>query len=412
MSTSDLSIIKALKKGRVPRVGSLELAVGRDVEIAEFRRSIDYVCSGFSEVRFLRGDYGTGKTFMCSVLREIAFSKLLAVSIVNLSREVPFGRRELVLSEILLGLRTKESGAEPALASIIERWFEKYDAGVALEENAALADAIHTVSSADPQLASALRGYYRAYLDGNGSLMEAALDFMRGATITSESRSALKLAGRLTPDASLRRLRAIIALMRDAGLPGLLILVDEAETIRRLNKVQRDAAYVAIREIVDTCEEAFPYCLFVFAGTQELFEDEFNGVASYQPLYQRIKNTQVTNARDVRQPIIRLEELGKDALLAVSKRVRDLHGKAYAWDARARFTDNQLAEFTATVGSKFGDIRQKPRGFLKALTDVLDATEQGVTAPGADAILETIDRIEKTDTSLASTDDDIVVAVA
>jgi adenosylhomocysteinase len=410
VSNVDLAVIKALKIGRVPRRGTLEIAVGRDAEIAEFRRAVTYVTGGFAEVRFLRGDYGSGKTFMCSVLREIAFSQGLAVSIVNLSREVPFGRRELVLAEILIGLRTEATGPESALGAVLERWFARYDAGTPLEDNAALSAAIHKVSATDPQLASALRGYYRAYLmDDGAALMEAALAFIRGESITAESRSALKLAGRLAPENALRRLRAILALMRDAQYPGLLVLVDEAETIQRLNKVQRDAAYTAIREIVDSCEEAFPYCLFVFAGTQPLFEDEFRGIASYQPLYQRIKNTQVTSERDLRQPIIRLEELGTEALLEVAKRVRKLHGDAYEWNAKGRYTDAMLVEFIKTVATRFGDIRQKPRGFLKALVDTLDARQQGLDHESVDQLAAAIQQVEAQDAQL---DDDVVVAVA
>jgi hypothetical protein len=43
---------------------------------------------------------------MCSVVRELAFGRGFAVSVVNLSREVPFGKRELVVAEIVRGLRS------------------------------------------------------------------------------------------------------------------------------------------------------------------------------------------------------------------------------------------------------------------------------------------------------------------
>jgi hypothetical protein len=411
MSYLDIAVIKALKSGRVPRQGTLQLAVGRDAEIAEFSRMLDYVCGGFADVRFLRGDYGSGKTFICSVLRELAFERKMAVSIVNLSRDIPFGRRELVLSEILLGLRSAGSGSESALSEAVERWYDRHGAGTPLEENPSLADAIHNVSTTDPQLAGALRGHYRAYLEGNGALMEAALDFMRGMTIPPEARSALKLAGRLTPESAFRRLRAVLSVMREAGYPGLLVLVDEAETIQRLSKPQRDAAYTAIREIVDTCEEQFPYCLFVFAGTQALFEDEFRGVASYQPLYQRIKNTQVSSERDLRQPIIRLEELGAESLTTVAKRVRAVHASAYAWDAQASMSDRALEQFVNTVAARFGEIRQKPRGFLKALVDVLDGRQQGNGEIDVAQTVASINAVEAQDAQLDG-DDDVVVAVA
>lgn len=408
---NELAAIKALKIGRVPLRGTLELAVGRDAEIAELQRGIDFICAGGADVRFLRGDYSAGKTFMCSVLREIAFDRSLAVSIINLSREIPFGRRETVLTQILQGLRTVASGPESAMNEIVDRWFERFDVGTPLEENQLLRDAIHAVSVADPQLASALRGYYRAYCEGDGALMEAALAFMRGEVIVPLARSALKLAGRMTPDNAFRRLRAFLALTRDAGYPGLLILVDEAETIQRLNKSQRDAAYTAIREIIDSCESAFPHCLFVFAGTQPLFEDEFKGIASYQPLYQRIKNTQASSVRDLRQPIIRLEELGRDSLLAVSRRVRAIHGRAYGWEAHLAFPDRAIDALITNVAARFGEVRIKPRGFLKALVDALDAKQQGLDGLTVDDAVRSIEAVELNDARLDG-DDDVIVAVA
>lgn len=409
MSNLDVAVIKALKSGRVPRRGTRQLAVGRDAEIAEFGRMLAYVCDGLADVRFLRGDYGSGKTFMCSVLREMAFERDMAVSVVNLSREIPFGRRELVLSEVLLGLRTVDCPSEPALSIVLERWYALYDGGTPLEGNEPLREALHRLSAADPQFASALRGHYRAWLDGDAALMEGALDFIRGAAVRSDVRAGLKIAGRLAPEAAFRRLRSVLAVMHAAGYPGLLVLIDEAETIQRLNKTQRDAAYTAIREIVDNCEEQFPNCLFVFAGTQPLFEDEFNGIASYQPLYQRIKNTQATNVRDLRQPIIRLEELGIDALVAVAKRIRSLHAAAYDWNAEAAVPDKALIQFISSVGERFGEIRQKPRGFLKALVDMFDAKQQGTQSIDIEQAVSAITAVEAQDTTL---DEDVVIAVA
>ena len=408
---NDLAIIKALKLGRVPMHGTLELAVGRDAEIAEFQRVIDFICAGGADVRFLRGDYSAGKTFMCGVLRKLAFDRSLGVSIINLSREIPFGRRETVLTQILQGLRTVTSGPESAMNEIVEQWFERFDPGTSLEENEPLRNAIHGVSVSDAQLASALRGYYRAYCDGDGELMEGALAFMRGEVIVPQARSALKLAGRMTPDNAFRRLRAFLALARDAGYPGLLILIDEAETIQRLNKSQRDAAYTAIREIIDSCETGFPHCLFVFAGTQELFEKEYRGIASYQPLYQRIKNTQASSVRDLRQPIIRLEELDRDALITVSRRVRAIHGRAYGWEAQLALPDRLIDALITNVAARFGEVRIKPRGFLKALVDALDAKQQGLDGPTVDDAVRSIEAVELNDTRLDG-DDDVIVAVA
>ena len=408
MNVTDLSIMKALKIGKVPNQGTRHLCVGRDPELAEFGRVLEFVRAGGFETRFLRGDYGSGKTFMCSVVRELAFEKHMIVSIINLSREVPFGKRDLVLSEILRGLRTPASGTMGALDEIVQQWFGKYDPGTPLEENAALQTAITAVSTGDAGFAMALRAYYRAYCEGHDALMQGALDWLRGETIPSDVRSALKVVGKLNAEGAFRRLRGVCALMRDAGYPGLVILIDEVESIMRLAKPQRDAAYTSMRELIDIGSDEFPYCFLLFAGTQLFFEDEFKGVASYQALFQRIRSQQVGSGRDLRQPIVRLEEFDEDALWDVSLRVRELHGSAYEWNTASRFPDTELQNFIRTAGTKFGEIRQKPRAYLKALVDMLDAREQNLDVE-SDRLIEAAAAVERQDAHL---DDTFVEAVA
>jgi hypothetical protein len=287
----------------------------------------------------------------------------------------------------------------------VQRWFDKYDPATPYDENEALRAATARIANADSGMAMGLRAFHAAYVDGNEALMEGALAWLRGESIEPEVRKALRVVGKVTADGAFRRLRGIVALLKDAGAPGLVVLLDEAEAIFRLgNSPQRLAAYTAIRELIDTGEEEFPFSFFLFAGTPELFEDEFRGIASYGALYQRIRSQQVSSARDLRQPIIRLEELDRDGLTDVSRRVRDIHGTAYGYDAAARFSNDDIDRFVVSAGEKFGNIRSKPRTYLKALVDALDAREQGLDT--AQVLAEAASIVEMADASL----DDVVLA--
>ena len=398
MSLADRQVIKALKIGKVPAVGASRLATGRDLEIAEIGRILNDIAQGSSEVRLLRGDYGSGKTFMCSVVRELAFQRGFAVSIVNLNRDVPFGKRDLVLDQIIGGLRTNDSPNDPAFGAIVETWFGRFSLDIPLEENDELKAALHDVSKLDAGFAMGLRGWLRGYVEGESESMDASLTWIRGQAITAEQRSRLRVVGKVTPDTAFRRLKAILRFMHDAGFPGTVVLLDEAESIMRLQSTQRLAAYTSLRELIDTCEVDFPYSFFLFAGTQPLFEDPSRGIASYEALYQRIRNQASSSERDLRQAIIRLEELDGASLVAVAKRVRDLHATAYDWNARAAFNDGDIDKFTVDVATRFGEIRQKPRAFLKALVDTLDAKQQGLSSVGAaDAVESAIAIVESGD---------------
>ncbi len=400
MSIAERKIIRALKLGRVPFEGAHLMATGRAAEIAEFGRILDDVAMGLSDVRLLRGDYGSGKTFMCSVMREMAFARNFAVSVVNLNRDVPFGRRERVLDQLIAGLRTRDMPADPAFGTILETWSSRFDLTMPVDANEQLDLALRSYAALDGAFVNGLRSWLRAYVEGETELMGAAIAWMRGDAILQEHRTKLKLVGRLTPETAFRRLKSILRLIVDAGFPGVVVLLDEAESIMRLQAQQRLAAYTSIRELIDTCESDFPHCLFLFAGTQPLFEDPNRGIASYEALYQRIRNQSTSSVRDLRQPIIRLEELDEDSLNAVARRVRDLHGIAYRWDSASAFSDAGIETFVRDVATRFGEIRQKPRAFLKGFVDVLDAKQQGLEVNSESVVRTALESVESADSQL------------
>ena len=57
-------IINALRNGTVPNEGLEYLATGIVTEIQELTNELDYISSGHSSIRFIHGEYGSGKTFL------------------------------------------------------------------------------------------------------------------------------------------------------------------------------------------------------------------------------------------------------------------------------------------------------------------------------------------------------------
>lgn len=57
------AIIDSLRAGVVPKVGQQHIQVGRHAEIKALLGDIDNLASGGSAVRFIIGEYGSGKTF-------------------------------------------------------------------------------------------------------------------------------------------------------------------------------------------------------------------------------------------------------------------------------------------------------------------------------------------------------------
>src|ERR1700719_3485941 len=73
------SILHALRTGVVPKVALRHLHVGRSRELAEMVKDIERIADGSASLRFIIGEYGSGKTFFLSLVRQMALDHGLVV---------------------------------------------------------------------------------------------------------------------------------------------------------------------------------------------------------------------------------------------------------------------------------------------------------------------------------------------
>src|SRR5690348_2790729 len=70
-------ILKSLRAGVVPRTGLQYIQVGRVAEVAAAINDVERIADGGSTVRFVIGEYGSGKTFFLFLVRAVALEKRL-----------------------------------------------------------------------------------------------------------------------------------------------------------------------------------------------------------------------------------------------------------------------------------------------------------------------------------------------
>jgi predicted NACHT family NTPase len=80
-------VVQALRAGVVPRTGVQHVQVGRVNEVKQVVLDIDRIAEEGSTVRFIIGDYGSGKTFFLSLARSIAIQRKLVAVHADLSPE-------------------------------------------------------------------------------------------------------------------------------------------------------------------------------------------------------------------------------------------------------------------------------------------------------------------------------------
>ena len=79
------AIVQALRAGVVPKLGLRHIQVGRVREIEELVKDMDRISDGGSAIRFIIGEYGSGKTFFMNLIRLVALEKGLVVMFADLA---------------------------------------------------------------------------------------------------------------------------------------------------------------------------------------------------------------------------------------------------------------------------------------------------------------------------------------
>ena len=100
-------IFKTLRNGAVPKAGLEAFAVGIERHRKELQRKLDEAKSGEGDVKFLRGGYGCGKTFMARLAVLDAQAKGFATSFVVVSdNDLHFHRFDELYRKVVQELGT------------------------------------------------------------------------------------------------------------------------------------------------------------------------------------------------------------------------------------------------------------------------------------------------------------------
>src|SRR5439155_3407935 len=139
-------------------------------------------------------------------------------------------------------------------------------------------------------------------------------------------RRAAGVKGELDHFGALGFLQGLLTVLRGCGHPGLVVVLDEVETLQRMRSDGRDRALNALRQLIDEVDQGrFPGLYLVITGTPAFFDGP-QGAQRLTPLAQRLQTDFQTDARfdNPRAVQIRLLGFTIDGLAEVGRRVRDL----------------------------------------------------------------------------------------
>lgn len=390
-------IVDALRRGTVPAAGLGLLAVGLGRFEAAVDAELEAIEHGAGVFKAVRGEYGSGKTFFARWIQERAKKHGLAAAEVQISEsETPLHRLETVYRRLVERLSTDDA-PQGAFRSVIDRWFfaleqdalaegklSEADTEGLLGRVAELLDArLETVSRSAPAFSTALRAIRAAQLHGETEASEGLLAWIAGQpNVSARVKARAGIKGDLDHFGALAFLHGLLVVLRDGGHRGLVLVLDEVETLQRVRSDVREKALNALRQIIDEVDGGrFPGLYVVVTGTPAFFDGP-QGVQRLAPLAQRLHVDFTTDARfdNPRAVQIRLANFGHDALVEVGSRVRDIYSQhtPAADRIRALVDDAYVADLaTAVAGALGGKVGIAPRLFLKKLVaDVLDRVDQ------------------------------------
>jgi hypothetical protein len=388
-----LDIISSLRNGTVPSEGTNELAVGIDEELDEVFSQLNSVKEKKSAFKFIVGDYGSGKTFLSTAIKEMAFNEKFVVSSLVISKDTPFHKFDELYKKIMENLRIKEDKDIPAFSLILEEWLLVLEDNVSVIEgldpeedfekfqekmNEKIEKELSSITSISSSFTSAICKFYEAKYEGNSEISKACISWLKGEKIDAQIRSSIGITDNLSRENALSFLKALLYITKTVGYQGLVVSLDELETIQAIpRKDIRNMAYENLRLFIDEADKNnFPYCYFLFTGTNELMESE-KGFKSLEPLYQRIKVKKEKKHKNLRQPVIYIEKFNENKLIEVAKKVIKIHEKAYKWNSASKIPSEFVVKLISEMIDELGKQEKAltPRGFIRVLVDILDKSE-------------------------------------
>jgi hypothetical protein len=379
-------IFERLRSGVVPERGLDAFAVGIERQRAEVGRLLSLAEAGEGVFKFLRGGYGCGKTFMARLAVLDAQARGFATSFVVVSdNDLHFHRFDDVYRKVVQELGTS-SCPRGALGDIIDRWIGKIEAALLdggddekkpgfddrvakrMEEEIASS----TGGKTPEDLARVLREIFALKQAGRTADAGALLSWLAGSeNVAAAQKKSAGIKGDITSRDALDYLHGILEIVKAAGYKGLVIVIDEAETILRMRQDVRGKSLNGIRQICDAADR-YKKLLWLFTGTPDFFDTK-RGVAGLQPLHDRIQFLSQNGFVSLRQPQLELKPFDSVRLKEVALKLREIYPTIDPPGLEARATSEFIERLVGEVTKGFGgDVGIVPRQFLRQIVNVFD----------------------------------------
>ena len=383
------SIITSLKAGVVPRIGLHHIQVGRLHEIKAIISDFEKIQNSGSTIRFIVGDFGSGKTFFLTLSKILAHKKNVVSTNTDITLEKTLysrdGKAKATFSELIKNLSIKQKPDGGALKYIIETWLADF-----MEVDDRKNQLRQILSPLKDYVAGydfieVLDNYIEAYNNGNDDLLDSCLKWLRGEfkNITSVKQELPNIKTFINDNNYYDYLKLYSAFFKIIGYDGFLICLDELATLTRQKSDIRKKNYEIILKIInDSLQGMSKGLMFVFGGTPNFVFCERKGLYSYGALKTRLAKNTFKNDKfkDYSGPLIELDKLTPEEYFQLFRNIRTV----FVNGIKSKFliTDNDIQLFLKKMYNQLGSKEHlTTRDAIKKFISILSILEQnpGVT---------------------------------
>ena len=408
------AVIRSLTRGTTVSEGVRFLHVGHRRWLGAQEELLDEVADdGFSDTKFVRGAYGSGKSHFLAVVQDVAREKGWATSHVECKADsVQIDRFETIYPKLLDKMKlplVSSPSVGPALRpveALLATWCTRLYRDAGLREDGGVRpfdadDKIYKRLEADllrstlpAPFVKSLVCFARARFSNDRESMSAIVEWLQGgqekirlrkryllqpspgATKTDTGKDFIELRP-LREGTSQDALRGILWLIRAAGFAGVVLCIDEVEELAKLGSQKRmDQALQSLREHVDHAggDSGYRYLCLYLAATPEMFENQ-----AYFPRYDALATRIQPLGREInwRAPVVDLDKtpLTGEEMLEMATRIKEIHQVAFPAIPVAAVSEDLLKTLVeGVVAARYRTA--KPRLLARLVVDELERARQ------------------------------------
>ncbi len=373
-------MFEAIRAGAAVPVDYIkEILTGRDKYQVEIENDIDYILTGRSKVRVFLGQYGLGKTTLARYAEYLAREKGMMISSLAEKDYDTLHKQDEFFRSVMKNMSLVGISGNP-LKIFLGAWAERIieelkDQEIPAEEIMPVKEYLSKRDHYDP--GGMFSQFCAAYVvsTAKGETTEEFYAYLVGDSVDKRS---MKKRGiyHFLQDDGWNFLRSFTSLMDTLQVPGMVVIMDELESIMNRRRDVRERTFNQLREIIDRLSAGFlQRTYFLWLGTDVWFENKNRGIASYHALYDRMKN--ITGDDSGKSLILSLKPLELDGFKMLARKLIKLYRECYSFDGGKEIEELLAKSLKQQYTGVDGKIRPTTREMTKLTVEFLDSMRQG-----------------------------------